>query len=213
MITSSITRLGARAAACAILAIGLTGCSFQFHLGSPKAMPGNQVAALISSRVAEQVGRGPEKVTCPDLPAEVGQKVTCQLTAQGRTYDVAVTATGVEDDVVKFDFTVRTTPLGAPPVPAALPTIEPAQEPDVPPTPRPAVVTVRGPEVAAQAGAKWREQNGAAPSSVTCPSLRGVPGAKITCRLTDQGQDYDVTVVVTRVTGTKVDFTLTSRPR
>jgi hypothetical protein len=75
------------------------------------------------------------------------------------------------------------------------------------------VVTVRGPDVAAQASAKLREQNGRTPSSVTCPSLRGGPGAKITCRLTDRGQDYDVTVVVTRVTGTKVDFTLTSRPR
>jgi hypothetical protein len=38
------------------------------------------------------------------------------------------------------------------------------------------------------------------------------PGREDHRRLTDRGQDYDVTVV-TRATGTKVDFILTSRPR
>ena len=220
MRSALISRLAASAAACASLVLGLTGCSFQYSIGSPKVTAGTEVAAQVSSELAKQEGRPPEKVTCPDLPAEVGRRITCQLTDQGKTYDVVVTATGVEGDRVTFNLQVGTVPIGAPPpTAAALPEPEPvarpsaAARPSASPAPRADGLTVRGTDVATQVRTKWREQNGRVPSSVTCPSLRGAPGAKVTCRLTDRGQDYDIAVVATRVTGTKVDFTMTSRPR
>jgi hypothetical protein len=70
-----------------------------------------QVAQEISDKVAEQVGRTPDSVTCPaNLPGKVGATLECDLVGDGQTYGVAVTVTSVEGTNVKFDFKVADQP-------------------------------------------------------------------------------------------------------
>ena len=113
--TPSIPRLAATATACVALGLGLTGCSFSYHFGTTPTLAGDEAARQISAELAAQYGRPPEKVTCPDLPGEVGAKITCQLTDSGSTYDVAVSTTSVVDDRIKFAIKVGATPVGVRP--------------------------------------------------------------------------------------------------
>ncbi|MDT5010987.1 MAG: hypothetical protein QOH57_2604 [Mycobacterium sp.] len=71
----------------------------------------NDVAGVVSDRLAEQVGRKPDSVTCPEnLQGKVGATVRCELVGDGEKYGVTVTVTSVEGGTVNFDFKVDDTP-------------------------------------------------------------------------------------------------------
>jgi hypothetical protein len=66
-----------------------------------------QVASVISDKLAQQVGRKPDSVTCPDnLKGVVGTTLRCQLSDAGEKYGIAVTVTNVDAGDVNFDFKV-----------------------------------------------------------------------------------------------------------
>ena len=65
----------------------------------------------VSTQLEATVGQAPDDVTCPDpLPAEEGEKVRCELEADGMTYGMDVTTTAVDGDNVKFDIKVDDQP-------------------------------------------------------------------------------------------------------
>jgi hypothetical protein len=71
----------------------------------------NQVASQISDQLAEQVGRKPDSVACPDnLKGTEGATLRCELTDQGQAYGVTVTVTGVQGGAVNFNYKVDETP-------------------------------------------------------------------------------------------------------
>lgn len=90
-------------AATALLGLGLAGC------GGSSSVDGAKVADKVSATLTKKVGQKPDKVTCPDLKGKKGEKVTCELTAKGKTYDTVVTVTSVVDGVVNLDIKVADT--------------------------------------------------------------------------------------------------------
>jgi hypothetical protein len=73
------------------------------------AVAGADVAAAVSGELAGLTGVTPDKINCPDLPAEVGSSIRCELVAGPDTFGMTVTATSVEDGEVLFDFAVDET--------------------------------------------------------------------------------------------------------
>jgi uncharacterized protein DUF4333 len=66
-----------------------------------------QVASILSNKLAQQVGRKPDSVTCPDnLKGVVGSSLRCQLTDGNDKYGVMVNVTSVDGGDVNFDFKV-----------------------------------------------------------------------------------------------------------
>jgi hypothetical protein len=72
----------------------------------------DQVADQISAQLAQQAGRKPDSVTCPDnLKGTKDATLRCELTDQGQTYGVTVTVTDVKGDGdVLFDIKVDDQP-------------------------------------------------------------------------------------------------------
>ncbi|MDI3387766.1 DUF4333 domain-containing protein [Streptomyces sp. B-S-A8] len=93
-----------------VLAVLLTaGCS----VGGPAAVSKDEVAEKASQALGKQVGREPDSVTCDeDLKAEVDATVRCELTADGQTYGLTVTAKSVDGTQVDMGFKVDDTPSG-----------------------------------------------------------------------------------------------------
>jgi serine/threonine protein kinase len=71
----------------------------------------NQVASVISDKLAQKVGRPPDSVTCPDnLNGTVGAMLRCQLTDGNQKYGISVTVTSVDAGDVNFDYKVDDQP-------------------------------------------------------------------------------------------------------
>ncbi|MFC7327414.1 DUF4333 domain-containing protein [Marinactinospora rubrisoli] len=88
--------------------LSAAGCSFSIGGSS---VGSDDVANEVARQLETEVGRMPDDVTCPEnLPAEVGASVRCELTADGQTYGVTVTATEVEGTNVRFDVEVDDEP-------------------------------------------------------------------------------------------------------
>lgn len=88
------------------------GCSFDFSIGGPGAIDGEEVATQAATVLEQEVGRAPDDVTCSeDLPAEVDASIRCELTGDGFTYGVTVTTTSVEGSNVNFDVVVDEEPM------------------------------------------------------------------------------------------------------
>jgi hypothetical protein len=71
---------------------------------------GQEVAAAVSEQLTAQVGQAPDSVTCPDLPAAVGESIRCELVAGQDTLGVTVTTSSVEGGSVEFDILVDEMP-------------------------------------------------------------------------------------------------------
>ncbi len=71
---------------------------------SPKTVTKDEVANQIKEKKWDRSGDSPESVSCPhDLEPTVGAKVVCEMTVNGRTYDVAVTVTSIEGNNAALD--------------------------------------------------------------------------------------------------------------
>lgn len=71
-----------------------------------------QVATAISDNITQQFGTKPQSVTCPDnLKGVQGATLRCKLvTAEGQTYGVNVSVTGVDAGTVDYHFVVDEQP-------------------------------------------------------------------------------------------------------
>ncbi|WP_322859891.1 DUF4333 domain-containing protein [Mycobacterium europaeum] len=67
----------------------------------------NQVASIISDKLAQQVGKRPDSVTCPDnLKGTRGATLWCQLVDGPDKYGIEVTVTSVDAGDVRFEYKV-----------------------------------------------------------------------------------------------------------
>lgn len=73
------------------------------------AVVGADVAAAVSAQLTTRTGVTPDKLSCPDLPADVGASIRCELVAGSDTLGMTVTTTSVAGDEVLFDFAVDET--------------------------------------------------------------------------------------------------------
>lgn len=71
---------------------------------------GVKVAVAVSRKLAATAGRSPDSVTCPDLPAEVGSAIRCQLVAGPDMLGLTVRVSSVQDGRVAFDVQVDNAP-------------------------------------------------------------------------------------------------------
>jgi Domain of unknown function (DUF4333) len=70
---------------------------------------GKNVAQSVFDQLAEN-GKQVDKVSCPDLAAQVGATQRCSLVSGTETYGVTVTVTSVQGTDVKFDIQVDQQP-------------------------------------------------------------------------------------------------------
>ncbi|MHA6785311.1 DUF4333 domain-containing protein [Pseudonocardia saturnea] len=73
------------------------------------AVVGSDVAAAVSAQLTTLTGVTPDEISCPDLPAELGASIRCELVAGPDTLGLTVTTTSVQGDEVLFDFAVDET--------------------------------------------------------------------------------------------------------
>ncbi|WP_310961874.1 DUF4333 domain-containing protein [Nocardioides terrisoli] len=66
--------------------------------------------------------------------------------------------------------------------------------------------SVSGNDLAKQVSSQLAKKVGQVPDKVTCPSLKAKVGAKARCTLTDGAREYGVSVTVTKVNGSDVNF-------
>lgn len=73
-----------------------------------KGVSAAQLETLVSAELAEQFGRSPELVECPeDLPEKAGSVVRCTLTDSGVSVGITVTSEGEDSSgKVQIDFKV-----------------------------------------------------------------------------------------------------------
>ena len=74
-----------------------------------KTVDGKNVAQSVFDQLAAN-GKQVDKVSCPDLAAQLGASQRCSLVSGTQTYGVTVTVTSVQGTDVKFDIQVDKTP-------------------------------------------------------------------------------------------------------
>jgi hypothetical protein len=74
-----------------------------------EVVDGAEVARAVSDQLTATTGAEPDEVSCPDLPAQVGAAVRCDLLAGPETFGVSVTTTSVDGGQVAFDIAVDET--------------------------------------------------------------------------------------------------------
>jgi hypothetical protein len=181
---------GVRWAAAALALLCVAGCA--------KLATDDSVEEQIRSQL------GTDTADCPsDLQGEVGRSIVCQATAGGRKFDVKVTVTSVDGDKINFKIErIGATPTAA--APSAAPS-EPAAAPP-PASTAPTAQVVDGKKVAQSVFDKLTATVGQQPDEVSCPDLPATVGASVRCRLKTGTDVYGVTVKVSNVDGTDVNF-------
>lgn len=123
---------------------------------------------------------GTDSADCPgDLRGEVGRSIVCTATKGDDGFDVTVTVIAVEGTAIDFE-------------------IEPVLRP---------APTVDGRDVA-QSVFDELVADGKPVDRVSCPDLAARVGASQRCTLASDGVDYGVTVTVSGVRGTDVEFSI-----
>lgn len=89
------------------IVVAVAACSGQATMSQSEA------EKQISAALEKQVGRKPDKVTCPgDIDAKVGETMRCTLTADDVTFGLEMKITSVDGDDAKFDIKVDEEPVG-----------------------------------------------------------------------------------------------------
>lgn len=80
--------------------------------GDPEIQKGDVEKSAMKTLTAA-VGKESPPITCPgNLKAKVNEKLTCAIDVDGKTYDVAVTVTSVENSTANFKVEVADKPHG-----------------------------------------------------------------------------------------------------
>lgn len=150
--------------------------SFDIEPETPKTIGKDELADKVSSQIEKDAQFTPESVTCPD---DVDRK-------KGQTTRCEYTDAGVS-----YPLSVTVTKVDGMNFEVGVDEIP----------------SVTAEAVAQQVSDQLAQQVGTAPESVTCPgALEGVVGTEMRCALIDSGATYGVTVTVTKVQGTSINF-------
>ena len=166
----SIRRALAAAGLAVAVVAGASACS--------SAVPKDDVAKTINSKLTEQ-GVAANGVTCPeDLEAEVGKTVRCEFTVDGQPVDAVAKVTSVQGDQANFDITTEA---------------------------RPVAKALLDKKVADQVAQQLQTTvDGADCAGDLAPTV----GASTTCKVSGGGESIDLKATVTSVEGGAVNYQL-----
>ena len=161
-----------------------TACSASFHIGS--SMDEADVERQLSRALEDNTGTKPDKVDCPgDLEGEKDATMKCAIKEDGGEIGVTVTVTEVDGSDLRFRWEVDQTATEASPPGATVDEIALEKR----------VATL------------LEQQVGQKPDNIDCPGdLTGKVGETMECTLTAGADQLGVTVTVTAVNESTVDF-------
>lgn len=84
--------------------------AFDIERVGPVLVAAEDVEREVLAELSVPQGSRPDQVRCPDLAAELGATLTCELDAEGETYPVRVTVTAVRGSDVEFDIEMDPAP-------------------------------------------------------------------------------------------------------
>lgn len=100
---------GVRVAGVSALVCLAAACALPFGAGSPVVRE-DELERSVRQSLGEELGQEPG-VDCPgDLEGTAGTTMRCTFTAEGKTFDLTVTVTSIENDTVKYDIEVESAP-------------------------------------------------------------------------------------------------------
>lgn len=78
---------------------------------SEGAVKKEDVEKIAMEQLTANAGKQAGQVTCPgDLKAKIATTMVCSMSIDGKTYDVTMKVTSVEDHTAKFDIAVADNP-------------------------------------------------------------------------------------------------------
>lgn len=161
-----------------------TACSGSVSVG--KSVDEEHLERQLSQMIEDKVGAKPDKVDCPgDLKGKAGATLECTLTDDNIEYAVVLTVTDVDGSDIGFKWEVVDGPEneGAP------------------------GATVAETDVEQQVSSLLEKQVGQRPDAVECPGdLDRKVGVTMRCTLTAGNDELGLTVTVTEVDGSTVNF-------
>lgn len=164
--------------------LAATACSASFHIGS--SMDEADVERQLSQALEDQTGTKPDNVDCPgDLEGEKDATLKCTLEEGGNEIPVTLTVTEVDGSDLRFRYEVADT-------------AEAGSTPEA---------TVDEIELEERISTLLEQQVGQKPDKIDCPGdLEGKVGETMRCTLTAGADQLGVTVAVTAIEGSTVDF-------
>lgn len=180
------------------LGLGLTACGAD-------AVGTDELEDEVASMLEDETGNAPDVVDCPDeLPAEEDESVRCTYEMLGYEMGATLTVAGVEDGRVDFRLQVDDEPISGPGDASS----DGADSDDADGAST-SGTTIPAEQVAAEVSGSLEESVGRPPESVDCPSpLTARAGGTTRCTLTDGGETYGVSVVVTEYDDATGDYHL-----
>jgi hypothetical protein len=102
------------AAAIVLIALGISGCSFEVSAGTYREMSKENLQQTIADKLALQVGQRPDAIECPGgLAAEVERSIRCVLIAGPDRIGLSATVTSTGVEKINFDVLVDERPMSA----------------------------------------------------------------------------------------------------
>lgn len=149
-------------------------------------MDEEDVERQLSKSLEDQTGTKPDKVDCPDdLEGEKGATVTCVLEKGGDKLPIMVTVTEVDGSDLRFHYEVADTTEDA----------------------STSSATVNEAQLEERISTLLTEKVGQKPDEIDCPAgLPGKVGKTLECTLTAGSDQLGVTVTVTSIEGSTVNF-------
>lgn len=168
----------------AALLAATAACSVSFNAGS--SLDRADVEQTLAKVLEEETGTKPDKIECPgDLEGKLDTTMECTLTNDSAEYVVKLTVTKVDGLDVRFDYKVASTAKdGSTPEVAFAETM-----------------------LEERVSSILEEEVGQRPDKIDCPGdLAGKVGETMRCTLSAGTDEIGLTVTVTEVEGTSMNF-------
>lgn len=161
-----------------------TACSASFYIGS--SMDEDDVERQLSKALEGQTGTRPDEVDRPgDLKGEKGATLTCVIQDSSNKIPVTPTVTEVDGSDLRFRYEVADTATDG--------TTPGATAPEI--------------QIEERISSMLEEQVGQKPDKIDCPGhLPGKVGETMRCTLSVGTDEQSITVTVTGVEGSTVNF-------
>lgn len=160
-----------------------SACSASFHAGT--FLDENDVEKQLSQILEEKTGTKPDKIDCPDdLPGKKDAVLECTVSDASGDRAVKLTVTDVDGSDIRFHYELEPAAGGSSTAP-----------------------TIAEPTLEQKVSSLLEQQVGQRPDQIDCPgALAGEIGETMRCTLTAGADQLGVTVTVTEVEGSTVNF-------
>lgn len=160
-----------------------SACSASFHAGA--FLDEEDVEKQLSQILQEKTGSKPDEVNCPDdLPGKKDAVLKCTVSDASGDRAVKLTVTEVDGSDIRFHYELEPADGGGSPA-----------------------ATIAEPTLEQKVSSLLEQQVGQRPDQIDCPGdLAGVIRETMRCTLTAGTDELGLTVTVTEVEGTTVNF-------